>query len=135
VTGQLPPDEYSVRLNLRFIAFITTKQPLLKNASIISAEMWREFSTIIMLLTLAYVAGKTVKQRIGAFLIAFGFWDIFYYIFLHFLIGWPTSLLNIDVYFLLPVPWIGPVITPIVISIILIIWGITLFLSMEKNPV
>lgn len=132
---QLPSNDYSVLLNLKVIAFIMTKQPLLKNASITSAETWREFSTIVMLLTLAYLAGKTVKQRIGAFLIAFAFWDIFYYIFLHFLIGWPTSLFNIDVYFLIPVPWIGPVITPVVISAVLIICGIKLFLSKEKNSV
>lgn len=131
-TQQLLPKDYSVLLNLKFIAFILTKQPLLKNVTITSVEMLREFSTIIMLLCLAYLAGETFIQRIGAFLIAFSFWDIFYYIFLHLLIGWPSSLFTIDVYFLIPVPWIGPVITPVIISIILLIFGSKWFILEDK---
>lgn len=132
---QLPPNEYSILLNLKFIAFIITKQPLLKDTTITSVEMLREFATIIMLIALAYISGETIKQRVGAFLIAFAFWDIFYYVFLRFLIGWPTNLFNIDILFLLPVPWIGPVITPVIISIIFIVAGTKLFLSREKNSV
>src|SRR5579862_4003129 len=74
-TQQLPLNNYSVLLNLKVIAFIVTKQPLLKNSSVTSIEMLREFSTIVMLICLAYIAGRTIKQRIGAFLIAFSFWD------------------------------------------------------------
>lgn len=134
-TALISHNSYSVLLNLGFIAFITTHQPILKDVRLTSVEMFREFSTIIMLICLAYIAGKTIKQRVGAFLIAFSFWDIFYYIFLHFLIGWPAGLLNIDVYFLIPVPWIGPVLTPVIISILLLIIGIKLFLSQGKRKI
>jgi hypothetical protein len=133
VARQLPQQDYSVLLNLGIVAFVVFKYPLLKSTHITSVEMLREFSTIIMLLSLAYIAGKNMQQRIGAFLVAFAFWDIFYYIFLLFLIGWPKSLLSLDVLFLLPVPWIGPVITPVIISIICIIIGVKLFLTIEKT--
>jgi hypothetical protein len=133
LTKQIPQNKYSIILNLKVIAFVIFKQPLLKNASITIVEMWREFSTIIMLLSIAYIAGETWKKRIGAFLIAFAFWDIFYYVFLHILINWPKGLFAIDVLFLLPVPWIGPVITPVVISLCMLILGVKLFLSKGKE--
>src|SRR6266702_1759728 len=91
ITRQILQDQYSVLLNLKIIVFIALKHPLLKDMHITSVEMWREFSTIIMLISIAYISAETVKQRFGSFLIAFAFWDIFYYIFLHVLIGWPTS--------------------------------------------
>ena len=126
-------DSYTVLLNLKFIAFVVFKHPALINARITMIETFREFSTIVMLIALAVIAGQTLKQRIGAFLIAFAFWDIFYYVFLHFIVGWPNGLFDIDIYFIIPVPWIGPVITPVVISICMIIIGIRLFLFPTKN--
>ncbi len=44
----------------------------------------------------------------------FATWDLSYYAFLRLISGWPQSLFTRDVFFLIPVPWIGPVITPIV---------------------
>lgn len=133
LTQQDQYGHYSVLLNLKFIAFVTMSHPLLKSAYITSVEMMRESSTIVMLLSIAFISCETWKKRLSAFLIVFAFWDIFYYVFLHFLINWPTSLFNIDVYFLLPVPWVGPVITPVVASLLMIIFGVKLFLSKEKS--
>jgi len=87
----------------------------------------------MMLLSVGYLSAQNIKQKMGAFLIAFGFWDIFYYVFLNLLIGWPKSLFDIDLFFLIPVPWIGPVITPIVVSILLIIIGVNLFLKKDNS--
>ena len=125
--------QYTTLLDLKFIAFIVFKHPIFVNNKIDTIEMFREFSTIVMLIAIAYIAGQTVKQRIGAFLIAFALWDIFYYVFLYFIVGWPTSLFDLDIYFLIPVPWIGPVITPIIISLLILISGIKLYLSQAKN--
>ena len=131
VTELTQPTQYTVLLNLKFIAFILPRNPMLKNTHITSVEMFRELATIIMLVSLGYVAGNTIKQRIGAFLITFALWDIFYYVFLYVLIGWPTNLLNIDVYFLIPVPWIGPVLTPVSISLIMLFYGVKLYVAQE----
>ena len=54
---------------------------------------------------------------------AFGVWDIWYYIFLRQITGWPSSLLDWDVLFLIPLPWWGPVIAPVSISLLLILGG------------
>jgi hypothetical protein len=87
------------------------------------AELVREAATILMLLAVGWLAGRTVRSRLAYFTIAFGVWDIFYYIFLIPLTGWPKSLLDWDILFLLPMPWWGPVIAPVSIAVLMIIGG------------
>jgi hypothetical protein len=86
-------------------------------------ELVREAATLIMLLSIGWLAGQTLRARLAYFLIAFGVWDIFYYIFLRFISGWPQSLFDWDVLFLLPLPWWGPVLSPVLISFLMILGG------------
>jgi hypothetical protein len=88
-----------------------------------SVELPREFATLVMLFAVGFLAGRTWRARIGYAVIAFGVWDIFYYIFLKMMCGWPHTLLDWDVLFLLPLPWWGPVIAPVLISLLMILWG------------
>ena len=97
-------------------------------------ELVRELATMIMLLTVGMLAGKTWRQRLGYSAIAFGVWDIFYYAFLKVMCGWPHSLLDWDILFLLPLPWWGPVLAPVLIAILMIAWG-TLATQFEREPV
>jgi len=89
-----------------------------------TAELVREGATLIMLATVGFLAGGTWRQRMGYAAFAFGVWDIFYYIFLKVLCGWPHSLLHWDILFLLPLPWWGPVLAPVLISVLMITWGV-----------
>jgi hypothetical protein len=84
---------------------------------IISVEIWREVATILMLASLALVVGKSPKGIVAAFLWTFAVWDIFYYVFLYAIAGWPQSLLTIDLLFLIPYAWFAPVIVPIGVSL------------------
>lgn len=90
----------------------------------VGTELAREAATVVMLLSVALLAGKKRRERFGYFMVAFGVWDIFYYVFLKVIVGWPHSFFDWDVLFLIPLPWWGPVLSPILISIILIIGGI-----------
>jgi hypothetical protein len=87
------------------------------------AEMVREMATMVMLLTVGILAGRNWKSRLGYSAIAFGVWDIFYYVFLKAMCGWPHSLLDWDILFLLPLPWWGPVLAPVLIALLMILWG------------
>src|SRR6266404_5949617 len=87
------------------------------------AELVREAATLIMLLMVGVLAGRTWRSRLGYFAIAFGVWDIFYYVFLKLLCGWPHSVLDWDILFLLPLPWWGPVLAPVSIALLMILWG------------
>jgi hypothetical protein len=88
-----------------------------------AVELPREFATLVMLFTVGFLAGRTWRARFGYAAIAFGVWDIFYYVFLKIFCGWPHSLLDWDILFLLPLPWWGPVLAPVLISLLLIFWG------------
>ncbi len=91
---------------------------------ILLVEILREFATMIMLLSIGVLVGKTKLQRFAFFIFSFAVWDIFYYIFLKLLIDWPESLMTPDILFLIPVPWVGPVVTPIILSISMIVLSI-----------
>jgi hypothetical protein len=90
------------------------------SADLILTELLREGATLIMLLGIGFLAGRNASERFAWFLYSFAIWDIFYYVFLRLLIGWPESLMTYDVLFLLPSTWIGPVITPVIISLTMI---------------
>jgi len=97
-------------------------------------ELMRELATIIMLFTVGSLAGRTWRARFGYMLIAFGVWDIFYYVFLKIMCGWPNSLFNWDILFLLPLPWWGPVLAPVLISMLMILWGTFASQFERKHP-
>jgi hypothetical protein len=99
-----------------------------------SVELPRELATLIMLFAVGWLAGPTWRARLGYFAIAFGTWDIFYYVFLKIISGWPHSLLDWDILFLLPLPWWGPVLAPVLISLLLILWGTVACQFPEISP-
>lgn len=96
-------------------------------------ELIRELATMVMLLVVGCLAGQTRRARIGYMAVAFGVWDIFYYVFLKIMCDWPHSLLDWDILFLLPLPWWGPVLAPMLISLLLILWG-TFASQFEREP-
>ena len=89
-------------------------------------EVGREAATLVMLLGVAMVMSDDRWERFLVFSLSFGIWDIFYYVWLWVLLGWPPSLLTWDVLFLIPVPWIGPVLAPIIVSVALIVGSLLL---------
>jgi hypothetical protein len=97
--------------------------PLPMNGALRNIELWREAATLVMIAMLGLLAGRTWRRRAGYAALAFGVWDVFYYVFLRLMSGWPKSLLDWDILFLLPLPWWGPVIAPISIALVMILWG------------
>jgi hypothetical protein len=90
---------------------------------LIVVEMVREAATIVMLAAAGILAGANALQRFSFFMIAFGVWDIFYYVWLRVILRWPDSLMTWDLLFYIPLPWVGPVITPVLISVAMIAAG------------
>jgi hypothetical protein len=86
----------------------------------VAIEMGREVATLVMLLGVAMLAGADRWDRVLVFCVGFGVWDIAYYIWVWVFLRWPPSLFTWDVLFLIPVPWIGPVVAPVVVSMVLV---------------
>jgi hypothetical protein len=91
------------------------------SGSIAVIEVYREIATIIMLLSVGFLAGKNIRQKAAWFIYCFAVWDIFYYVFLKITLNWPESFFTWDLLFLIPTIWTGPVISPVVVSITMII--------------
>jgi hypothetical protein len=97
------------------------------------AELIREASTLVMLLAVGGLAGRNGRTRLAFSLFAFGVWDILYYLFLVPLTGWPNSLLDWDILFLIPVPWWAPVIAPVSIAGLLALGGAVVALKDQTD--
>ncbi len=98
-------------------------------------EILREIATIVMLISIGVLAGKNLLQRFCFFLFSFAVWDIFYYVGLKLILDWPPSLLTWDILFLIPVTWAGPVLAPIISSLVFIIFSVTIVSLQEKGEI
>ena len=108
--------------------------PLPMRGVLAQVELVREAATLVMLLAVGALAGRTWRTRFGYAAIAFGIWDTFYYVFLKIISDWPTSLFDWDVLFLLPLPWWGPVLAPVCIAVLMIVWGTLVSQHPTRNP-
>lgn len=95
-------------------------------------EILRELATILMLIAAGIIAGRTKTEKFGFYIFCFAVWDIFYYVFLKALLGWPESLLTWDILFLIPVVWVGPVIGPVINSLTMIVLAVLISYFTDK---
>jgi len=90
-------------------------------------EIGREAATLVLMFTASYMLGRNFRRRFAYFLTIFAVWDIFYYIWLKVLIGWPASILDWDVLFLMPAVWAAPVLAPVITSLTMLVIASVLF--------
>ena len=118
------------------------------NTQIIWVEQWREIVSLVMLLSFSWLAADQFVYhvrhesevhrralwlaRLAVFLFAFGLLHIFFSVFLHFLINQPGSLMELDVLFLLPVPWVAPVAVSLALSGLFVGVGCWLLWRVQK---
>jgi len=84
--------------------------------SLLTIEVYREAATMIMLVSVTILAASSTSAWWAAFLWLFALWDIAYYAGLWLTIRWPASLTDLDVLFLIPVPWIAQIWFPLMVS-------------------
>jgi hypothetical protein len=88
-----------------------------------ATELCREGATLILLVATALLVARNIRHGFAVFVFLFGLWDLFYYVFLKVLIDWPGSLLTWDILFLAPVPWLAPVLAPLIVALTMVIAG------------
>lgn len=115
---QISPEE--IALSVPYFALLKNPLSVIPDLKILIIEIFRETATIIMLFSFAWLVGKKWHEKLALFFFSFGLWDLFYYVFLYVLLKWPASLSDIDVLFLIPLPWIAPVWVPILASALMI---------------
>lgn len=100
---------------------------------LLRVELAREAATLVMLTAVAFLAGRTRWQRFAAFILAFGVWDLVYYLGLKLALGWPPSLATWDILFLLPWPWVGPVYAPAAAAVLMVVFGAVVIAREERG--
>jgi len=103
------------------------------SSGMLSLELYREICTMVMLVIIALIAGKNRLQKFTWFIYCFAIWDIFYYVGLKLFLNWPPSLLTWDILFLIPVPWISPVLAPVVCSLTMILRAVCIVVLQVKG--
>ncbi len=98
-------------------------------------ETWREAATIVMLVAVGWLAGRSMVERLAYGMFAFGMWDIWYYIWLKVLVDWPKTLLDWDTLFLIPFPWRGPVISPVLIAGLICIVSVLAVVQVNRQKI
>ncbi len=96
-------------------------------------ELGREAATIVMLFVVSRLAFRSFWLRFPTFLYLFAVWDIFYYLWLYLFIHWPPSLGTWDILFLIPIAWVGPVWSPVVVSLNFILASMVLNLLFKRG--
>ncbi|MBN2183489.1 MAG: hypothetical protein JW715_16380 [Sedimentisphaerales bacterium] len=86
-------------------------------------EVGREASTLVLIVTGAWLFGRNLRQRVAYALTIFAVWDIFYYVWLKVLLNWPASIMDWDILFLIPVVWAGPVLAPVLVSLVMLLFA------------
>jgi hypothetical protein len=99
-------------------------KPAIEAGNLVAIEIGREAATLVMIATIGIVAGRSPLERLAWSAVVFGTWDIGYYAWLYVFAGWPPSLTTTDLLFLIPVPWAGPVWSPIAVSLALVGFGL-----------
>ena len=106
------------------VGVIFPLRPALEAGDLVAIEAGREAATLVMIAAVGVLAGRTWLERLAWAAVIFGAWDIGYYAWLHVFTGWPPSLGTVDLLFLLPVPWVGPVWSPVAVSAALVSVGL-----------
>jgi hypothetical protein len=98
------------------VGIIFPLRPALQAGDLVASEAGREAATLGMIAAVGALAGRGWLERFAWGAVVFGAWDIGYYAWLHVFTGWPPSPTTVDLIFLLPVPWVGPVCSPALVS-------------------
>ena len=106
---------------------------VLLEPDIAAVEMIREITTLVFMWAMAELSYRSFQCRLAVFMFLFGIWDIFYYVFLKAILDWPASLADWDILFLVPLPWVGPVWAPVVVSVGMIWAGTTILIRNEQG--
>ena len=107
--------------------------------NLVVTELLREVATLVILVTIgmmgasAMVSSRRFSIAFAWFIYSFAIWDIFYYVFLKLLLDWPQSLMTWDVLFLIPTTWTGPVLSPVLVSLTMILLAMLILVYAERG--
>lgn len=115
--GNMPTGiDYAEIFRMRGLTFDSaTISAEMRRMGILNIELTREIATLLLLASATIAGGRNRRERWGLFGFTFAIWDLSYYLYLALWTGFPESLLETDIYFLVPIAWYGPVWFPVLV--------------------
>ena len=86
-------------------------------------EIGREAATLVLIVTAAWLFGRSRQERGAYVLVIFAVWDIFYYVWLKVLLNWPASIMDWDILYLIPYVWASAVLCPVLVALAMFAFG------------
>lgn len=96
----------------------------MRRMGLLPVEYGREIATLVMLVAIAMLAGRSRREKMAAFVLCFTVWDLTYYGWMSLFSGFPHNLVQTDIYFLLPFPTYGPIWFPLVLMTVGLVWSV-----------
>ena len=96
-------------------------------------EILREVGTMLMLVCVSALAAENFTTGLAYFIFNFAVWDIFYYVWLKVLLNWPSSFMEWDILFLIPITWDGPVLSPLLCTLAMLTLALVILLNHQKG--
>jgi len=122
------PDGFNFPLSVSIIDAVSKR--------LLLTEIGREAATLVLIVTGAWLFGRNLRQKAAYFLTIFAVWDIFYYFWLKVFLDWPASVMDWDILFLIPMPWAGPVLAPVLVSVVMLIFAVViLYRDCRDRPI
>jgi len=106
---------------------------VIADTRVIVVELVRELATLVIMWATVQLSYQRLQSQMAAYMVLFGIWDIFYYLFLKLVLDWPDALNTWDILFLIPTPWVGPVWAPVVVALGLIYAGVSILLRNARS--
>lgn len=135
-TGMAPGLDYRAIFAARNLDFDSAHiLAEMQRHGVLGLELGREAATIVLLLGAAMAGGRNGREKWGLFGYTFAVWDLTYYAWLVLFIGFPRSLFDIDLYYLIPWAWYGPVWFPVLVFMpTLLALSLRLLLTVQREP-
>ncbi len=110
---EIDPNRIEIFLKTPFIVFFKNPEKIFGNTWIINLEKLREIATLVVIASISLISGKNKLEKFIHFFYIFSLWDLGYYLFLKIFLDWPKNIFDLDIFFLVPFGWLGPVILPL----------------------
>jgi len=123
---------HSAGFNFPLAAFLLADD----SRNLLLVEVGREAATLVLILSVCLLSGQSRPQRLAYFITIFAVWDIFYYVWLKVILDWPASIMDWDILFLIPTPWAGPVLAPVLVSLMMLAFAsLILYRDCSGKPI
>ncbi len=106
---------------------------LLNDQQLLWTQQAAEIASLLIIVSIAFAAGKDGRQRAALLMLAAGLWKLFKTVFMFIMIGWPGGSAQWEIVTLWPAPCLAPVYLSVLMCLILLVIAFILLKEPQKE--